>query len=86
MEQAAESSAAGGQRRGVFEVDEERALEALRLGWGDAYAVCFDDSIEPDGPRWRAWRLAGRGTALDGRTPDELAAAIQADWAREGTL
>ena len=66
MEQAAESSAAGGQRRGVFEVDEERALEALRLGWGDAYAVCFDDSIEPrsreggrggwqaGAPRWTA--------------------------------
>ena len=86
MERAASTGAAGRQRRGVFEVDEERALEALRLGWGDAYAVCFDDSIGPDGPRWRAWRLAGQGTALAGRTPDELAAAIQADWAREGTL
>jgi len=86
MEQAARTGAAGGQRGGVSDVDEERALEALRLGWGDAYAVCFDDSIGPDGPRWRAWRLAGQGTALAGRTSDELAAAIQADWARQGTL
>lgn len=77
---------AEGKRRGVFEVDEERALEALRLGWGEAYAICFDDSLGPDGPRWRAWRLADQGTPLAGRTPDELATAIQADWAREGTL
>jgi hypothetical protein len=25
------------QRRGVFDVDEDRALEALRLSWGDVY-------------------------------------------------
>jgi hypothetical protein len=66
-------------RRGVFDVDEERALEALRLDWGDAYAVCFDDAISAGGPRWRAWRLDGE-TAITGATPDELNRAIRAHW------
>jgi len=64
--------------RGVFDVAEERALEALRLTWGDAYAICFDDSITEGGARWRAWRLGG-GTAITGSTPDELNTAIRAD-------
>ena len=64
--------------RGVFDMDEKRALEALRLTWGDAYAICFDDSITEGGARWRAWRLGG-GTAITGSTPDELNTAIRAD-------
>ena len=55
-----------GQRRGVFEVDEDRALEALRLAWGDAYDIGFE---------------SGRGTptsrdaedcTFTGDTPDAL--------------
>jgi hypothetical protein len=65
--------------RSVFNVDEKRALEALRLTWGDAYAICFDDAITEGGARWRAWRLGG-GTAITGSTPDELNTAIRADW------
>ena len=65
--------------RGVFDVDEKRALEALRLTWGDTYAICFDDAIIGGGARWRAWRLGG-GTAITGSTPDELNTAIRADW------
>ena len=65
--------------RGGFDVDEERALEALRPTWDDAYAICFDDAIIEGGARWRAWRLGG-GTAINGSTPDELNTAIRADW------
>ena len=52
--------AADGQRqRGVFDVDEDRALEALRLAWGDAYAVCFDDAVSAavGGGRHGAWAV-----------------------------
>lgn len=66
-------------RRGVFDVDAGRALDALRLAWGDAYAVCFDDAIGPGGGRWQAWHL-GSGTKLAGSTPGELDAAIRAHW------
>ena len=65
--------------RGVFDMDEKRALEALRLTWGDAYAICFDDAIIEGGARWRAWRLGG-GAAITASTPDELNTAIRADW------
>jgi hypothetical protein len=73
--------AGDGQRPGVFTVDTGRALEALRVTWGSFYAVCFDDAIEL-GERWQAWRIGGHGTRLAGATPDELNAAIRADWTR----
>jgi hypothetical protein len=79
MSSAAEDAAIG-RRRGVFEIDSARALEALRVAWGDAYAVCFDDAILPGGAGWRAWRLDSSGTMVTGTTPDELDAAIRADW------
>jgi hypothetical protein len=44
--------------------------------------VCFDDAIEIGGSRWQAWRIGGHGIRLAGGTPDELNAAIRADWAR----
>ena len=72
-------------RHGVFNVDTDRALEALRMTWGDVYAVSFDDAIGTGGGRWQAWRLAGHGIRLAGATPDELNAAIRADWARGDT-
>jgi len=75
-------AAADGQQRGVFTVDIDRALEALRVAWGNAYAVCFDDAIGIGASRWQAWRLGGRGIRLAGATPDELNTAIRADWAR----
>lgn len=68
-------------RRGPFDVDTDRALEALRMAWGDVYAVSFDDAIGIGGGRWQAWRLGGDGSRLAGATPDELNAAIRADWA-----
>jgi hypothetical protein len=64
---------------GGFDRDKERALETLRLTWGNAYAICFDDAIIEGGARWRAWRLGG-GTAITGSTSDELNTAIRADW------
>jgi hypothetical protein len=65
--------------RGGFDRDEERALETLRLTWGDAYTICFDDAIIEGGTRWRAWRLGGR-TAITGSTSDELNTPFRADW------
>jgi hypothetical protein len=73
-----------GTRRGPFDVDQDRALDALRLEWGSAYAVCYD-SAPGIKDRWRAWRLDGDETMLAGETPDELAAAIRADWATRST-
>ena len=83
---AARQAADGQRQRGVFDVDEDRALEALRLAWGDAYAVCFDDAVSAAVGRWQAWRLGGDGTMLAGSTSDELNAAIRSDWAHGGTL
>ena len=64
--------------RGVFDVDEDRAAEAFRLTWGQAYDIGFAAGT------WRARRLDGQGTVLTGTTPDELNRAIRADWARRG--
>ena len=61
-------------RGGVFDVDQDRAIEALRVTRGDTYDIGFADGA------WHAARLDGAGTLLTGRTPDELAAAIRADW------
>lgn len=65
---------AGLGRRGPFDVDQDRAIEVLRMTWGDTYDVGFADGA------WRAARLDGPGVLLTGQTPDELAAAIRADW------
>jgi hypothetical protein len=68
----------GGLRRGVFDVDEDRALEALRLAWGDAYDIGFECG---------KWVATGRdgGRTFDGDTPDALNRAIRADWTGEAT-
>lgn len=63
-----------GSRRGVFDVDEDRAAEALRVTWGETYDIGFADAA------WHAARLDGTGPLLTGQVPDELAAAIRADW------
>ena len=64
-------------RRGIFDVDEDRALEALRLAWGDAYDIGHEHG------RWLATSRSSRQTTLDGATPDELNRAIRADWDSE---
>ncbi|MGO9194229.1 MAG: hypothetical protein ACLP8X_38020 [Streptosporangiaceae bacterium] len=69
-----------GRQRGMPDADEDQALDALALAWGDAYDIYVVDG------QWRAWREgAGDEDVLTGSTPDELNAAIQADNAREGT-
>jgi hypothetical protein len=63
-------------RGGVFSVDQNRAIEALRLIWGGDYDIGFADGA------WYAARLDGTGPLLTGQVPDELAAVTRADWAR----
>jgi hypothetical protein len=62
-----------GRRHGVFDVDEDRALDALRMSWGDVY----DIGHEYD--RWVARRRDGRG-ALTASTPDELNRQMRVGW------
>lgn len=69
-----------GPRRGVFDVDEDRALEALRLAWGDAYDVGFERGS------WTAASRDAEGRTFTGDTPDALTVKLRADWARGGTL
>jgi hypothetical protein len=61
--------------RDVFAVDVGRALEALDFAWGDVYEIGHEDGI------WLAESRDGRGRRLTGKTPDELNAAMRADWA-----
>lgn len=61
------------QRRGVFDVDEDRALDALRMSWGDVYDIGHEHD------RWVARRRDGRG-ALTASTPDELNRQMRAGW------
>ena len=70
------SGPAVASRRGVFDVEEQRATEAFRLTWGQAYDIGFA------GGTWQARRLDGPRTLITGSTPDELTIAIRADWAR----
>lgn len=73
------TAAANGQRD-PFRVDEDRALEALRLAWGDAYDIGFE------GGAWVATSRDDEARTFTGQTPDALNVKIRADWAREGTL
>jgi hypothetical protein len=69
----------GGTARGPFALDKGRALEALRLEWAAQYDTGFADGA------YRAARIDRTGDLLTEQTPDELAAAIRADWAKWGT-
>jgi hypothetical protein len=51
-----------------------RALDALRLAWGDAYHIGDGEG------RWRAMRRDGTGRLLTAETAEELNAHIRADW------
>ena len=69
-------------RRGVFDVDEDRALDALTFAWGDEY-----DEIWIHGGKWGAHHKdAGDDDVVTGSTPDELNRAIRADSMRRGAL
>ena len=65
---------AEGQRRGVFEVDEDRALAELELAWADGGYHGFS----ADGGTWCA--ISNAGDVLTGATPDALNRAIRAHW------
>ena len=62
--------------RGVFGVDADRAIDALRVTWGEIYDIGFADGA------WHAARLDGTGPLLTAQVPDELAAALRADYTR----
>lgn len=66
-------------RPGPFDAGEDRALDALRLACGDVYDTGFADGA------YRAARIDGTGNLLTGQTPDELNAAIRADWNARST-
>jgi hypothetical protein len=77
-----DTSGDGQQRRDVFDVGEDRALDALALAWDGEY-----DEIWVSGGAWFAHRKdAGEGEFLTGATPDELNAEIRADLTRRGVL
>jgi len=64
-----------GDTRDPFAVNEDRALDALTLAWGDCYEIYITDG------QWQAWHDdAPDGEMLTGTTPDELNRAIRADW------
>ena len=67
------------QPRDPFAVDVERALDVLRLAWGDAYGIGFE------GGKWTAVSGDDEHRVFSGDTPDALNLAIRADWARKGT-
>ena len=69
----------GPQPRDPSAVDTDRALDALTLAWADEY----DEIWFHDGAGWGAHHKdAGEDDVITGSTPDELNAAIRADWSR----
>lgn len=64
----------GHRPRDPFAVSASAALDAMSVRWHDVYGFGYD------GAGWQAWRLDGTGEMLSGTTPDELSAAILADW------
>ncbi len=70
----ADGQAGGRPRRGVFEVDEGRALAELELTWaGGGY-----HGFSADGGTWSA--ISSAGDVLTGDTPDALTRKIRAHW------
>lgn len=49
-------------------------LNALDMAWGNEYDIGISDGM------YYAQRADGTGEALTGETPEELNAAIRADW------
>jgi hypothetical protein len=52
--------------------DQERALDALRYDWGDAYDIGVDE--------WQARRKDGKGGLIEAATPDQLRRLIIEDY------
>jgi hypothetical protein len=77
MDEAA--ARAAGTKTGAETVEHpagiEQALEALRFHWGDAYEIGHDDERG-----WWAKRRDGLGGDLTAAEPDQLHAAIVADY------
>ena len=73
MGRAAAASGTSGQRD-PFRVDEDRALEALRLAWADDGYHGFSANVGT----WSA--ITSAGDVLTGATVDELNRAIRAHW------
>lgn len=72
---AGKAAAADSQRqRGVFDIDEGRALAELELAWGDG--GCHEFSAE--GGTWSA--ICSAGDVFTGDTPDVLTQKIRAHW------
>ena len=67
-------SLTAGQRRGVFDVDEDRALAELELAWADSGYHGFS----ADGGIWSA--ISSAGEVFTGDTPDTLTQKIRAHW------
>jgi hypothetical protein len=70
---AAEGNSAGAQR-GVFDVDQDHAVETLRLAWAD----CGYHGFSADDGLWSA--ISSAGDVLTGGTPDALTRKIRAHW------
>jgi hypothetical protein len=62
------------QRRGVFDVDEDRALAELELAWADGGYHAFT----AEGGTWSA--ISSAGDVLAGDTSDALTRKIRAHW------
>jgi hypothetical protein len=59
---------------GVFDVDQDRAIEALRMEWGDAYSITYESG---------AYVACGKdGRVLTGAIPDQLTRDLCADLDR----
>ena len=71
----AAGQAAGGLRRGVFEVDEDAALAELEQAWADGGYHGF---WVLDGSLWSA--ISSSGEVLTGNMPDGLDQQIRAHW------
>jgi len=63
-----------GQRRGVFDVDEDRALAELELAWAEGGYHGFT----AEGGTWSA--ISSARDVLAGDTPDALTRKIRAHW------
>ncbi len=70
----AQGPAVNGQPRGVFDVDEDRALAELELAWADGGYHGF----AVDGGTWSA--ISSAGDVFTGDTPDALARKIRKHW------
>jgi hypothetical protein len=62
---------------GAFRVDADRALDALRWAWNDAYAISVSRTGEQE---WRAVRHGRPGEELISTTADDLNHLMRADW------